>query len=78
MGKNRTDTEESSSANSEPINLNREHQTHEVDERNRKFIRWGDLSYTSRLTLAFAMVAIMTVMVAIGVLSFVWEQHFST
>ena len=78
MGKNRTDTQTSSSANSEPINLNREHQTHEVDERNRKFLRWGDLSYTSRLTLAFAMVAIMTVLIAIGVLSFVWEQHFST
>lgn len=39
---------------------------------------WANLSYTTRLTLAFAFVAAMTALVAIGVLSFVWQQHFNT
>lgn len=33
-------------------------------------------SYTMRVTVTFALIAIMTVIVAMGVLSFVWEQHF--
>lgn len=35
-------------------------------------------SYTTRITLAFALVALMTVLVAIGILSFVWDQHFQS
>ncbi len=33
-------------------------------------------SYTTRVTVTFALVAMMTVVVAMGVLSYVWEQHF--
>ncbi|MVX61670.1 HAMP domain-containing protein [Enterorhabdus mucosicola] len=41
-------------------------------------LRWSDFSYTTRVTLAFALIAAMTALVAIGVVSFVWEQHFRT
>ena len=41
-------------------------------------LRWSNLSYTTRVTLAFALIAAMTALVAIGVVSFVWEQHFRT
>lgn len=40
--------------------------------------RWNNLTYTTRVTAAFAFIAAMTALVAIGVLSFVWEQHFQT
>ncbi len=36
------------------------------------------LSYTTRVTVTFALIAMMTVVVAMGVLSYVWEQHFQT
>ena len=39
---------------------------------------WNSLTYTTRMTMAFALIAAMTAMVAIGVLSFVWQQHFHT
>lgn len=39
---------------------------------------WESLTYTTRVTAAFAFIAAMTAFVAIGVLSFVWEQHFQT
>lgn len=39
---------------------------------------WANLSYTTRVTMAFALIAAMTALVAIGVLSFVWQQHFQT
>lgn len=39
---------------------------------------WSNLTYTTRLTISFAAIAAMTAIVAIGVLSFVWEQHFQT
>ena len=32
--------------------------------------------YTTRVTVTFSLVAIMTVVVAMGVLSYVWEEHF--
>ncbi|MDO4443340.1 MAG: HAMP domain-containing sensor histidine kinase [Slackia sp.] len=38
--------------------------------------RLFEYSYTTRVTVTFALVAIMTVIVAMGVLSYVWEQHF--
>lgn len=43
-----------------------------------KRFRWDNLTYTTRVTAAFAFIAAMTALVAIGVLSFVWEQHFQT
>lgn len=39
---------------------------------------WSNLTYTTRLTVSFAAIAAMTALVAIGVLSFVWEQHFQS
>ena len=47
-------------------------------KRPRKRFSWDNFTYTTRVTAAFAFVAIMTALVAIGVLSFVWEQHFQT
>ena len=44
----------------------------------KKPLRWTSLTYTTRVTLAFALIAAMTALVAIGVVSFVWEQHFQT
>ncbi len=44
----------------------------------RRRLGWKNLSYTTRVTLAFAFIAAMTALVAIGVVSFVWEQHFQT
>lgn len=38
--------------------------------------RLFEYSYTTRVTVTFALVAMMTVVVAMGVLSYVWEQHF--
>jgi len=35
-------------------------------------------SYATRMTISFALIAAMTALVAVGVLSFVWEQHFQT
>lgn len=46
-------------------------------EEKKKF-RWSSFSYNTRITLAFAFIAAMTALVAIGVVSFVWEQHFQT
>lgn len=47
-----------------------------IDQEARR--NWSNLSYTTRVTLAFAMVAAMTALVSFGVLSYVWEQHFHT
>ena len=47
-------------------------------KKEKKHLRWANLSYTTRVTLAFALIAAMTALVAIGVVSFVWEQHFRT
>ena len=44
----------------------------------RKRPGWDNLSYTTRVTAAFAFIAAMTALVAVGVVSFVWEQHFQT
>lgn len=42
----------------------------------RRRTKWSSLSYATRLTTSFAAVAAMTALVAIGVISFVWEQTF--
>ena len=39
---------------------------------------WKMRTYITRMTMAFAFIAAMTALVAIGVLSFVWQQHFRT
>lgn len=39
---------------------------------------WKNLSYVTRMTLAFAAVAAMTALVAIAVLSMVWNAHFAS
>ena len=49
----------------------------EAEGRKRCF-SWKSLSYTTRVTISFALIAAMTALVAIGVVSFVWEQHFQT
>ena len=37
---------------------------------------WSSLSYRARMTLSFALIAAMTAIVSILVVSVVWEQHF--
>ena len=39
---------------------------------------WTSLPYTARATAAFALIAVMTALVAVGVLSFVWSGHFNS
>ncbi len=39
-------------------------------------LRWSNLSYVSRTSLAFAMVAALTAAIAIGGISMVWGQYF--
>ena len=50
----------------------------ESRSRGRRPRGWKGLTYTTRVTLTFALIAAMTALVAVGVLSFVWEQHFQT
>lgn len=38
--------------------------------------KWTNFSLATRFTMSFAFIAAMTALVSIGVLSFVWEQHF--
>ncbi len=47
-------------------------------KKEKRHFRWSSLSYTARMTIAFACIAAMTTLVAIGVVSFVWEQYFQT
>ena len=49
-----------------------------VDEGGKKRHAWSNLSYAARVTISFSLIAAMTALVAIGVVSFVWEQHFQT
>lgn len=37
---------------------------------------WKRFSYTTRVTISFALISIMTLGIAFGVLSYVWSQHF--
>ena len=55
-----------------------EEEAEELEEESspRRRLRWGSLSYTTRVTISFSLIAAMTALVAIGVVSFVWEQHF--
>ena len=50
----------------------------EEEKRHHRSFRWRSLSYTARMTLSFALIAAMTALVAIGVVSLVWEQHFQS
>lgn len=57
-----------------------EEESEELEEgsSSRRRLRWGSLSYTTRVTISFSLIAAMTALVAIGVVSLVWEQHFHT
>ena len=46
------------------------------EEGRRRILGWRSLSYTARVTISFSLIAAMTALVAIGVVSIVWEQHF--
>ena len=49
------------------------------EEKHHRFsLRWSSLSYTARVAISFCLIAAMTALVAIGVVSLVWEQHFQT
>lgn len=50
--------------------------TDERTARQRIYDWFFGFSYTTRVTVTFSLVAIMTVVVAMGVLSYVWEEHF--
>lgn len=47
-------------------------------KKRRKGMRWNDMTYMTRVTMSFAAIAAMTVLVAVGVLSFVWGNHFNS
>ena len=53
-----------------------EDELHEVEEGRKKGAGWRNLSYAARVTISFSLIAAMTALVAIGVVSVVWEQHF--
>lgn len=36
------------------------------------------ISFTKKITLAFLAISLLTILSAVGILSFVWEQHFQT
>ena len=46
------------------------------EEKHGKRRVWSNLSYAARVTISFSLIAAMTALVAIGVVSVVWEQHF--
>ena len=48
----------------------------EESPRRGRGVGWRSLSYTARVTISFSLIAAMTALVAIGVVSIVWEQHF--
>ena len=50
----------------------------EETPKKRRSVGWRNLSYTARVTISFSLIAAMTALVAIGVVSIVWEQHFHT
>lgn len=49
----------------------------EYDESGKEKQKKG-VSFTARITLSFAAIALMTALVAVGMLSFVWEQYFQS
>lgn len=52
--------------------------TAEEAEKDERRSIWSRFTYTTRVTVSFALIAAMTALVAIGVLSFVWEDHFQS
>ncbi|MDD6785349.1 MAG: HAMP domain-containing sensor histidine kinase [Eggerthellales bacterium] len=50
----------------------------EPKKRERETRSWSNLSYMTRVTMSFAAIAAMTLLVAVGVLSVVWGQHFNS
>ena len=53
-------------------------ETSERDEKSSRSEHKRGHSYAMRMALSFALIAAMTALVAIGVVSVVWEQHFKT
>lgn len=49
----------------------------EYDEESKGKARRG-FTFTARITVSFAAIALMTALVAVGMLSFVWEQYFQS
>ena len=47
-------------------------------KKRRESFRWSDLTYMTRVTMSFAAIAAMTLLVAVGVLSVVWGDHFNS
>ena len=47
-------------------------------KKKRKSFRWSDLTYMTRVTMSFAAIAAMTLLVAVGVLSVAWGEHFNS
>ncbi len=47
-------------------------------KKKRESFRWSDLTYMTRVTMSFAAIAAMTLLVAVGVLSVVWGDHFNS
>ena len=64
--------------NLQPADAADEDVTSEDERGHKRSHRWKNLSYTTRVTLSFSLIAAMTALVAIGVVSVVWEQHFYT
>jgi len=50
--------------------------TESEEGRRAKGVGWRNLSYAARVTISFSLIAAMTALVAIGVVSVVWEQYF--
>ena len=67
-------------ADQEPTAESRAAERDKTRERPKRRVRpgapWLRMSYTARVTITFALISVMTIIVAFGVLSFVWSQHF--
>lgn len=72
-------TVSSDPSTSGPVVLPRDAERTNRFNRKRNQQKWSSrFSYTTRVTVAFAFIAAMTALVAIGVLSFVWQQYFQS
>ena len=63
-------------AEQEPEHVEREKRSDKPKRRVKSGAPWHRFSYTTRVTISFAFICVMTILVAFGVLSFVWGQHF--
>ena len=63
-------------ADKEPEQAERDKKYDRPKRRVRAAWPWLQFSYTTRVTISFALISVMTILVAFGVLSYVWSQHF--